>query len=119
MIRFGVFLAIIGFGSVGLRYMDYEFRILAWAEPMQPGIGVVIGVVGLMLIGIALLLKKNASQSQAVQPAPGQYPPGGPGPGQYPPGGPAGPLPQQPYADPGQAPQGYSPRHPQPPQFRP
>jgi hypothetical protein len=76
VIRFGVFLAVIGFGSIGFHFTDYQFRILMWAEPRQPGIGPAAGLVGLIMIGVSLVRKKNTAQPQApaVQPAPGQYP---------------------------------------------
>jgi hypothetical protein len=92
MVRFGVFLAVIGFGSIGFHFTDYQFQILMWAEPMQPGIGAIFGVVGLVLIGASLARKKNVAQpAPAQQMYGGQYPqPQAPqaqypqAPGQYP-----------------------------------
>jgi hypothetical protein len=98
MVRLGVFLAVIGFGSIGFHFTDYQFRILMWAEPMQPGIGAVVGVVGLVLIGVSLARKKNVAQPA---PAPQLY---------------GGQFPQQPAAPqlPGQYPQPQA-QHPQGP----
>ncbi len=78
MMRIGILFAVLGFGSLVLEQFDYEFRLLSWATDMQPGFGIVLGVVGLALIGgsVAMSRAKSAPQPQqqfAQQPpAPGQ-----------------------------------------------
>ncbi|MEV7043008.1 hypothetical protein [Amycolatopsis sp. NPDC051061] len=82
MMRIGILFAVLGFGSLVLEQFDYEFRLLSWATDMQPGFGIVLGVVGLALIGgsVAMSRAKSAPQPQqqfAQQPpAPGQQFPG-------------------------------------------
>jgi hypothetical protein len=63
--RIGGLLVVLGFGSLVLNQMDYEFTLLSWATDYQPGIGVVIGIVGVALIAVGLVLQnsnKNARQ---------------------------------------------------------
>ena len=43
MIRFGTLLAFLGFGSAILHFTSMQFRLLMWAEPMQPLLGLGIG----------------------------------------------------------------------------
>ncbi|MEV6877872.1 hypothetical protein [Amycolatopsis sp. NPDC051128] len=87
MMRIGVLFAVLGFGSLVLEQFDYEFRLLSWATDMQPGFGIVLGLVGLALIGgsVAMSRAKAAPQQQFAQqpPAPGA-PQGHPGQQQYP-----------------------------------
>jgi hypothetical protein len=80
MMRIGILFAVLGFGSLVLEQFDYEFRLLSWATDMQPGFGIVLGLVGVALIGgsVAMSRAKSAPQPQqqfAQQPpAPGQFP---------------------------------------------
>lgn len=55
MVRLGIFLLVIGFGSLGLNAIGYEFRILSWADEYQPWTGIGIGVLGVILSGFAML----------------------------------------------------------------
>ncbi|MEU8635986.1 hypothetical protein AB0C38_27805 [Amycolatopsis sp. NPDC048633] len=75
MMRIGILFAVLGFGSLALEQFDYEFRLLSWATDMQPGFGIVLGLVGLALIGgsVAMNRAKSAPQPQQ-QAAPGQFP---------------------------------------------
>ncbi|WP_246257908.1 hypothetical protein [Amycolatopsis anabasis] len=102
MIRIGILLAVLGFGSAGLHYTDYQFRLLSWSEDMQPLLGLGVGALGVVLIVAALLLKKNKENQPAEQfpqPEPNaQYNQYNQQPGQP-------PYPQQPQY--GQPPRGY------------
>ena len=118
MVRIGGLLTFFGLGSVLLYSFDMQFRILEWAEPMQPWLGVVLGLAGVAVLGVKLL--GSASSDQPVtEPAPGGQPfappPGGyapppnvqrgqgfpPGQGIPPGGGFAGPgQQQQPHGQP-------------------
>jgi hypothetical protein len=88
MMRIGILFAVLGFGSLVLEQFDYEFTLLSWATDMQPGFGIVLGLVGLALIGgsVAMSRAKAAPQQQQFAqqpPAPG-VPQGQPGQQQYP-----------------------------------
>jgi hypothetical protein len=123
MIRFGLLLAVLGFGSAIMHFTDVQFRLLMWSEPMQPTLGIVIGAVGAVLLVVKVITSKDEDaqpqpsgppmgQQQAfAQGAPQSYgPPSGPqqfgppsGPQQPQNGqqsfGPQGPQ-QQPYGGP-------------------
>jgi hypothetical protein len=88
MIRFGTFLAFLGFGSALLHFTSVQFRLLMWSEPMQPVLGLSIGAAGAVILLIKMLVSKD-SEDEAPAGAPGQYgPPPGFAPGQQPYGAP-------------------------------
>lgn len=70
MLRLGIFLALIGFVSVGMHFSDYQLRYLMWAEDYQPAFGIVLGLVGVALVGVAVAAKnkKKAAATQAPLP---------------------------------------------------
>ncbi|MEV6274039.1 hypothetical protein [Nocardia sp. NPDC051832] len=47
--QIGIWLAILGFGSLILEQMNMEFIILSWADDMQPVFGIGLGVAGVLL----------------------------------------------------------------------
>ncbi|RDI64334.1 hypothetical protein [Nocardia pseudobrasiliensis] len=49
MVRIGIWLAVLGFGSLLLQQLDMHFIILAWADEMQPWFGIVLGAAGLLV----------------------------------------------------------------------
>ena len=85
--RIGGLFVFLGFGSLVLRLMNVEFRIIAWADRMQPAFGLILGFAGLILLGVPFLLSKRKSaapQGQFAQSQPVQYGQGQPGgPGQF------------------------------------
>jgi hypothetical protein len=81
--RLGVFLIIIGFGSVGLHYTGYQFRLVGWAEDWQPVLGIALGGLGILVCVLVSMLRGR----KAAQPA----------------------GPQQQFAQP---PQGFAPQQP-------
>ncbi|MEA5365543.1 hypothetical protein VA596_38875 [Amycolatopsis sp., V23-08] len=92
MMRIGILFAVLGFGTFVLEQFDMEFRLLSWADDMQPTFGIVLGLVGVALIIGALVLGRSKATPQPQQQFAQQPPaPGYPG------------QPQQQY--PGQAPQ--------------
>jgi hypothetical protein len=105
MIRIGTFLIIIGFGSAVLgSSSDYEFELLAWADGMQPFVGILVGLIGVGLLVAPFILR--ARQGSASSPiAPGAAFNAAPAPGGFPQpqAGPAGFAPPQ--AGPGGFPQ--------------
>jgi hypothetical protein len=62
--RIGVLFTLLGFGSLILEQMDMEFRILAWAEDIQPTFGLVLGAVGLTMIAGAVLIGRTRAATQ-------------------------------------------------------
>ncbi|GAB1513894.1 hypothetical protein [Actinophytocola sp. KF-1] len=84
MTRLGAILAFIGFGSALLHFTSIQFKLLYWAEPWQPFLGLGLGALGAVFLLIPMLMNKDHS---AEQPQAGYGPPpGGPAPG--------GPAPQ-------------------------
>ncbi|WP_034287141.1 hypothetical protein [Amycolatopsis benzoatilytica] len=94
--RIGGLFVFLGFGSLLLRLAKIEFRIIAWADDMQPVFGLVLGFAGLVLIGLQFVLAKRSkgngeNQFDHTAAAQGQFaqgqqfpPPGQPAqPGQY------------------------------------
>lgn len=91
MVRIGALLIVFGFGSLILESMNMEFRILTWARDMQPGFGIIVGIVGVLLIVADVVLKKNKKSRPAdgwsgqnpggaqSSPQQGGFGPGGPG----------------------------------------
>jgi hypothetical protein len=149
MMRLGAFLALIGFGSALLHFTSVQFKLLLWAEPYQPALGLGIGALGAVIIVIKVATSKEHAeeaepfgpldqpdgQQQFFGPPPGQqqgppphqaqqppYPPQQqpvPG-GQYPPPGPMGPPPGPPPGPQQFGPQGLpAPGQPYGPQYGP
>ena len=114
---FTTLLIVFGFGSAGLSFIGFNFRILAWADAYQPGAGLIIGSVGLLLLILTVMFSKDSPaptapgyQQDPSAPQgfaqPGGHPQQGhPQPG-YPQGAPVSPP--QGFAQPG--PQGYAPQ---------
>jgi hypothetical protein len=119
VVRFGAFLAFIGFGSSLLHFTDVQFRLVMWAEPFQPLLGLGLGAVGVVICLIAYAFqqrKETSAYPPAYQPPPQQFappPPYAPPPQQF------APAPQQ-FAGPPQQfagpPQPYYPQYPPTPQ---
>jgi hypothetical protein len=63
MVRIGIFLIVIGFGSLVLNSFNYEFVILSWATPYQPMIGVGIGIIGIAVTLISFLMGRQRAEN--------------------------------------------------------
>ncbi|WP_207926939.1 hypothetical protein [Actinocrispum wychmicini] len=127
LVRIGGLLIFLGFVSAILHYTSIQLRVLFWSEPMQPALGIGIGLAGVALIAIPLLVQRNKKAQPAPYPQqpgfqqqpyaqPQPYPQQGyqqPPQQQYgqqpygPPQQPFGPQPQQPYGQPQQPTQPY------------
>ncbi|WP_436494818.1 hypothetical protein [Actinokineospora sp. HUAS TT18] len=66
--RIAVFLMVLGFASVGLYFMDYSFRIISWLDDYQPGAGLAIGGVGLLLLLVTIAVEKKPAPAQVPVP---------------------------------------------------
>lgn len=88
LLRIGILFMVLGFGSLILAQFNMDFRLISWADPMQPGFGIALGVIGVALIALPFVLRGREKTPQPPQfaPPPPQY-----GPGQ---------LPGQPYGQP-------------------
>ncbi|MFI5777342.1 hypothetical protein [Nocardia sp. NPDC051570] len=64
MVRIGIWLAILGFGSLLLQQLDMHFMILAWADSMQPWFGIVLGAIG-VLIALGGAVADNTVRDEA------------------------------------------------------
>ncbi|MFB9908407.1 hypothetical protein [Allokutzneria oryzae] len=74
MLRFGLALVLLGFGSVALsQYSDRQFVVLMWAEPMQPVLGFVVGGLGVALV-VASFVLGNRDRAQPSAAAPQEQP---------------------------------------------
>ncbi|MET9490241.1 hypothetical protein [Nocardia sp. NPDC006630] len=77
MARWGFWLMVLGFGSLLLRRENREFLVLAWADPIQPVFGVVLGLigVGVLLAGALWDARLNAAaeRNKAIVAAAGQW----------------------------------------------
>jgi hypothetical protein len=62
---FGILLIILGFGTFVLKQFDYEFRILSWAEDYQPWLSIGLGVLGLVIVIIALMRRRGSEETVA------------------------------------------------------
>src|SRR5262245_43699458 len=62
MMRFGTFLAFVGFGSALLHFTSVQLRLLIWAEPFQPGLGLGIGALGAVVIIIKVMTSKEHTE---------------------------------------------------------
>ncbi|MFD6353180.1 hypothetical protein KHQ06_07650 [Nocardia tengchongensis] len=63
MLRLGVWMAILGFGSLFLEKADMHFIILAWADNMQPGFGIVLGAIGVLVALVAVGMQAKDKQA--------------------------------------------------------
>ncbi|MEV6772559.1 hypothetical protein AB0N05_28375 [Nocardia sp. NPDC051030] len=57
MIRLGIWLMVLGFGSLLLEKANMHFVILSWADDMQPVFGIGLGLVGVVVTMVAVGLK--------------------------------------------------------------
>jgi hypothetical protein len=62
--RIGGLLIVLGFGSLILNQFDYEFTLLSWATDYQPGIGIVIGIIGVALVAVGLVLQRQRGEAR-------------------------------------------------------
>lgn len=76
MLRLGILLAVLGFGSAALHFSGYQFKLLMWAEPAQPVLGLVLGLVGVAAV-VAGVVSNRAKRASVQSP---QAPYGGPPP---------------------------------------
>ncbi len=59
MVRLGGLLTFFGLGSVVLYSFGWQFRILMWADPMQPWLGVALAVAGVAVLAVKFLVNKD------------------------------------------------------------
>lgn len=76
LIRIGAFLAIIGFASSAL-YWYTNFRIFSFLDRAQPGIGIGIGVLGVILVIAGVLIERNKKTKSVDGPGSFGAPPQG------------------------------------------
>jgi hypothetical protein len=55
LLRLGIFLIIVGFGSAVLSSTNYQFTLLSWSNSMQPVLGIVLGAAGVVMVLLPLL----------------------------------------------------------------
>lgn len=67
MLQIGILLIIFGFGSVLLETVNMEFRLLSWADDMQPAFGIVLGLVGIALVAGGIALSRRGAKQPVGQ----------------------------------------------------
>jgi hypothetical protein len=95
LMRIGILFTVLGFGSLILRQFNIDFRLIAWADDMQPTFGIVLGLVGVVIIALPFVLARRKPAQQPQQqfaPQPQQFAPPQP---HYPP---QQQYPTQPYS---------------------
>jgi hypothetical protein len=73
LVRIGVLLVIIGFGSTVLHSASsYQFTLLAWADGMQPYVGIVVGLTGVLLLAMPFIIvsARQGSSGTTASPTP-------------------------------------------------
>jgi hypothetical protein len=73
MIRLGTLLIFFGVGSALLHYTSVQFGLLAWSEPMQPGLGAALGGAGLVVVLVKVALNARSGQSGGQSQPQGGY----------------------------------------------
>jgi hypothetical protein len=84
MVGWGIFLIILGAGSLLLPMMNMQFRLMELVDPYQPFAGIIVAVIGAALV----LLGMNRTSSRTVaaaQPPPASSPPASSPPASSPP----------------------------------
>ena len=61
MVRLGILLIVLGFGSLVLPLFNMEFRLMSIVDDFQPWAGIVVGVIGLGLVGWVMSQRRQAS----------------------------------------------------------
>jgi drug/metabolite transporter (DMT)-like permease len=72
MIGWGIFLIILGAGSLLLPLIDVQFRLMELVDPWQPFAGIVVAVIGVALV---LYGMNRRTESAATVAAPSPTPP--------------------------------------------
>ncbi|WP_051267099.1 hypothetical protein [Nakamurella lactea] len=62
--RIGVLLLVLGLGSLVLRLMDMHFTVLAWADDLQPGLGIGFAVLGAGLVLADVVSRRENTPAQ-------------------------------------------------------
>lgn len=70
MVRIGVVLIIIGFGSAILHSAtSYQFTYLMWADGAQPYVGIVLGLIGVALLAMPFIVRaRQGGAGSAIAP---------------------------------------------------
>ena len=72
MVGWGIFLIILGAGSLFLPMMNMQFRLMELVDPYQPYAGIIVAVIGaaLVLLGMNRAPSATAEVSQAPPASP-------------------------------------------------
>lgn len=74
LVRLGVILTMFGVGSLILPMFNMQFRVMMWADPAQPFLGIALALAGVALLIVPKVLASRGA-SPAEQPAPVYGPP--------------------------------------------
>ncbi|HEX4221178.1 MAG TPA: hypothetical protein VHZ97_02315 [Pseudonocardiaceae bacterium] len=75
--RLGGLLILLGFGSAALfSYTDIRFGFLMWADHAQPGSGIAVGVLGLLMAVLGGGARRRERKAEAAMRYGGGYYPG-------------------------------------------
>ncbi|MGH2483623.1 MAG: hypothetical protein ACRDE9_04100 [Candidatus Limnocylindria bacterium] len=75
MISLGVFLVILGVGSLVLPSLGFQFRLMELLDPYQPWAGIIVAAVGLITVLFGAQRRGRAAAPVAAATAPAAPPP--------------------------------------------
>ena len=67
MIGWGIFLVILGLGSLLLPMFGFQFRLMELVDDIQPWAGLAVAAVGFGLIGMGITRRRNEPPASAIQ----------------------------------------------------
>ena len=62
LMRIGILFTVLGFGSLILQQFNMDFRLISWADDMQPTFGIVLG-----LVGVVTMLEHGVEQDRPAE----------------------------------------------------
>jgi hypothetical protein len=73
MVGWGIFLIILGAGSLFLPMLNMQFRLMELVDPYQPFAGIIVAVIGAALVFLGM--NRGSSATAPAAPAPAAPPP--------------------------------------------
>ncbi len=68
MIGWGIFLIIMGAGSLFLPMIDYQFTLMELVDPYQPFAGIIVAVIGAAMVLMGMNRRADAARSEDQRP---------------------------------------------------
>ena len=74
MVGWGIFLIVIGAGSLLLPMIGYQFSLMDLVEDYQPWAGIVVAVIGAILLYMGMTRRQPAAEVTSTPAQPGSSP---------------------------------------------